>query len=63
MVGLAKARPNNFASGSCNHNGGVLTSEDGGLKLSIPKGAIKGLVKFYIATSFMVHLYFLQDVM
>ena len=52
MVGLAKARPNNFASGSCNHNGGVLTSEDGGLKLSIPKGAIKGLVKFYIATSF-----------
>ena len=31
-------------SGSCDHNGGVLTSEDGSLKLSVSK--------FYIATSF-----------
>ena len=28
-------------SGSCDHNGGVLTSKDGDLKLTIPKGAIK----------------------
>ena len=30
----------NFTFGSCDHNGGVLTSKDGGLKLTIPKGAI-----------------------
>ena len=31
----------NIVSGSCDHNGGILTSKDGDLELTIPKGAIK----------------------
>ena len=40
-------------SGSCDHNGGVVCSKYGDLKLTIPKGAIKDgdLIKFYIATN------------
>ena len=39
-------------SGSCDHNGGVVTSEHGDLKLTIPKGAIKegDVVTFSIAS-------------
>ena len=39
-------------SGSCDHNGGVITSEHGDLKLTIPKGAIKegDVVTFSIAS-------------
>ena len=39
-------------SGSCDHNGGVLTSKYGDLKLTIPKGAIKNgdMVIFCIET-------------
>ena len=38
--------------GSCDHNGGVISSEDG-IKLTVPEGAIKDgeLVTFHIATS------------
>ena len=42
----------NAVSGSCDHNGGVLTSKDGDIKITVPKGAIDNadFVKFYIAT-------------
>ena len=45
----------NIISGSCDHNGGILTSKDGDLELTIPKGAIKkgDSVEFCIST----HLY------
>ena len=41
----------NIMWGSCDHDGGVLISTDG-IKLTIPKGAIKNgdFVKFYLAT-------------
>ena len=48
----ASLLPNsNIVSCSCDHNGGVITSEDG-IKLSIPEGAIRDgdLVTFHIAT-------------
>ena len=42
----------NITSSSCDHNGGIVISKDGDLKLTIPKGAIKkgDLVEFYITT-------------
>ena len=51
---LAEASPlpnSNIVSSSCDHNGGIITSEDG-IKLTIPEGAIKDgdLVTFHIAT-------------
>ena len=41
----------NIVCGSCDHNGGTITSEDG-IKLTIPEGAIKDgdLVTFHITT-------------
>ena len=51
----------NIISRSCDHNGGIITSEDADLKLTIPKDAIeKGVsVRIFIATSlfdpFMPH--------
>ena len=43
----------NIITTTCDHNGGILTSKDGDLKLTIPKGAIKegDLVTISIATS------------
>ena len=38
---LPKCPLSHAISGSCDHNGGVLTSKDGDLKLTIPEGAIK----------------------
>ena len=51
---LAEASPlpnSNIVSSSYDHNGGIITSEDG-IKLTIPEGAIKDgdLVTFHIAT-------------
>ena len=51
---LAEASPlpdSNIVSCLCDHNGGIITSEDG-IKLTIPEGAIKDgdLVTFHIAT-------------
>ena len=42
----------NAVSGSCDHNGGVLTSKYGDIKITVPNGAIDhaDFVKFYIAT-------------
>ena len=42
----------NTISGSCDHNGGILTSKEGSLKLTIPEGAIKQgeWIDLYIAT-------------
>ena len=42
----------NAVSGSCDHNGGVLTSKNGDISITVPAGAIKDrdFVKFYIAT-------------
>ena len=42
----------NAVSGSCDHNGGILTSKYGDIKITVPVGAIKDrdLAKFYIAT-------------
>ena len=42
----------NAVSGSCDHNGGVLTSKNGDINIRVPVGAIKDrdFVKFYIAT-------------
>ena len=42
----------NAVSGSCDHNGGVLTSKNGDINITVPAGAIKyrDCVKFYIAT-------------
>ena len=39
-------------SGECDHNGGLLSSKYGDIKITVPKGAIqdKQLVTFYIAT-------------
>ena len=48
----ASPLPNSdIVSGSCDHNGGVISSEDG-IKIIVPAGAIKGgdLVTFHIAT-------------
>ena len=52
---LAEASPlpdSNIVSSSCDHNGGILTSKHGDLKVTIPEGAIKDgdLATFYIAT-------------
>ena len=43
----------NVISRSCDHNGGIITSKDADLKLTIPKGAIENgvSVKIFIATS------------
>ena len=43
----------NVISSSCDHNGGIIISKDGDLKLTIPQGAIKegDSIKFFIATS------------
>ena len=38
---LSKCPLSHAISGSCDHNGGELTSKDGDLKLTIPEGAIK----------------------
>ena len=38
---LSKCPLSHAISGSCDHNGRVLTSKDGDLKLTIPEGAIK----------------------
>ena len=42
----------NAVSGSCDHNGGVLTSKNGDINITVPAGAIeyRDCVKFYIAT-------------
>ena len=42
----------NAVSGSCDHNGGVLTSRNGDISITVPAGAIKDrdFVQFYIAT-------------
>ena len=42
----------NAVSGSCDHIGGILTSKNGDITITVPAGAIKDrdLVKFYIAT-------------
>ena len=42
----------NAVSGSCDHNGGILTSKNGDIKITVPVGAIndRDFVKFYIAT-------------
>ena len=44
---------NTYVTGSCDHNGGVISSKDGDLRLTIPKGAIEigNLVTFFIATN------------
>ena len=38
---LPKCPLSHAISGLCDHNGGVLTSKNGDLKLTIPEGAIK----------------------
>ena len=54
---LAKCRflslHKNYKFDSCDHNGGVLTSKDGDLKLTIPKGAIRhrDCITFCIVTN------------
>ena len=45
-----------ITSGSCDHNGGILTSENG-IKITIPEGAIRPgvMVNFYIAVGLYGH--------
>ena len=56
-----------IVSTSCDHNGGIIISKDGDLKLIIPRGAIKegDSVKFFIATSlfdpFVLHDFTLEQ--
>ena len=49
---LQKYSPSSYSVSICDHNGGVVTSEDGAIKLSIPYGAIMDghLVMFYFVT-------------
>ena len=64
---LSKLEVNlNITSSTCDHNGGIVISKDGDLKLTIPKDAIKkgDSVEFYIATdlfsSFVLPLHLCQ---
>ena len=52
MKYLQKYCPSSSSVSMCDHNGGVVTSEDGAIKLTIPNGAIMDgvLVAFHFAT-------------
>ena len=54
LPAAASPIPNsNVVFGSCDHNGGVISNEDG-LKITVPEGAIKGAVMSSLAEEFQM---------